>query len=260
MIIDAHAHVYPDSIAPRASGGIAAFYDMPVRFDGRVDTLLRLGDEAGIDRALICSVAVTPAVVGNINQFIAKTVREHPGRFIGFATLHPDSADLRGDFERAMGAGLVGVKLHADFQRCALDDVRTYRVFEIIAGRAPILMHIGDRRYSYSHPAQAAALLRAFPEATVIGAHLGGWSEWDEACEELIGFQNLYVDTCSSLYELAPARAKEIIRRFGCERVLFGADYPMWDPGVEIGWLRGLGLTEGEERLILGENAFRLFP
>ncbi|MBO7761812.1 MAG: amidohydrolase family protein, partial [Clostridia bacterium] len=42
-------------------------------------------------------------------------------------------------------------------------------------------------------------------------------------------------------------------------RVMFGSDYPMWDPGKELEILLSLGLSEEEERLILGENAIRLF-
>lgn len=34
MIIDAHAHIFPDKIASRAADGISSFYDIPVRFDG----------------------------------------------------------------------------------------------------------------------------------------------------------------------------------------------------------------------------------
>ena len=31
MIIDAHAHIFPDKIASRAADGISSFYDIPVR-------------------------------------------------------------------------------------------------------------------------------------------------------------------------------------------------------------------------------------
>jgi hypothetical protein len=47
MITDAHAHIYPDIFASRAAAGIAAFYGMPVRFDGRLETLIRLGTQRG---------------------------------------------------------------------------------------------------------------------------------------------------------------------------------------------------------------------
>jgi predicted TIM-barrel fold metal-dependent hydrolase len=40
--------------------------------------------------------------------------------------------------------------------------------------------------------------------------------------------------------------------------VLFGSDYPMWDPGVELDYLKKLGLSASETELILHENAERL--
>lgn len=256
---DAHAHVYPDAFAPRATAGIAAFYGLPVRFDGRVDTLTELMDRAGIGRALVCAVATTPASVGSINRHLAEVVRASNGRLAGFAAIHPESADVPGDVARAVDSGLRGVKLHPDFQRCPLDGEATLRAFEAFAGTLPALIHLGDARYDFSSPARAARLLRTFPEAAVIGAHLGGWTRWEEGAEALSGFPNLYVDTSSSLYELAPDDARRLIRRFGADRALFGSDYPMWDPGEELNRVRALGLTRAEEDSILFGNADRLF-
>lgn len=81
---------------------------------------------------------------------------------------------------------------------------------------------------------------------------------WDEAIECLAG-RNLYFDTSSSLFALEPERAAEIIRNFGVEKVLFGTDYPMWTYEDELLRFDRLGMTEKERRLILYENACRLF-
>lgn len=50
MIIDAHAHIFPDKIASRAADGISSFYDIPVRFDGSVGQLLEINRKAGVDQ------------------------------------------------------------------------------------------------------------------------------------------------------------------------------------------------------------------
>ena len=71
MIIDAHAHIFPDKIASRAADGISSFYDIPVRFDGSVGQLLEINRKAGIDRAIVQSVATVPEQVHNINNFIS---------------------------------------------------------------------------------------------------------------------------------------------------------------------------------------------
>ena len=93
MIIDSHAHIYPDKLARKAARSIGDFYDIDMDLDGTVDMLLKVGDEAGVDKFLVHSVATTPHQVRSINSFIAKSVSEHPDRFIGFATLHPGCGD-----------------------------------------------------------------------------------------------------------------------------------------------------------------------
>lgn len=257
MIIDVHCHIFPDAIAERASVNIAKFYDLPVRYDGKVSTLFRLGGEAGVSRYVVHSVATSPTQTGHINDFIAQTALENPGVVTGFAAMHPDHPDMAGEVERALGLGLKGFKIHPDIQQIALDDRRLYKLYELIEGRVPLLAHTGDSRYDYSHPKRMAKVARDFPRLTFICAHLGGWTQWDEAEGELAD-SGVYVDCSSSLYALSPERARQIIRRFGAERVLFGTDYPMWTPKTELDRLYALGLKPREMEMILHENAERL--
>ena len=127
MIIDAHAHIFPDKIASRAADGISSFYDIPVRFDGSVGQLLEINRKAGVDRAIVQSVATVPEQVRNINNFISEQVRLHPEQLIGFGALHPDFPDIAGETERIISLGLRGIKLHSDFQRFNIDDPKAFR-------------------------------------------------------------------------------------------------------------------------------------
>lgn len=256
MIIDFHTHVFPDAIAQKASDSIARFYDIPTLFDGRLSTLLEIGAAAHVDHYVVHSVATSPAQTPSINTFIAGVCRDNPN-VSGFATIHQDQEDMAGEIERALQMGLKGVKIHSDMQRAAMDDPRLFKLYEIIEGRVPLLAHTGDCRYDYSNPGRLLHVLDAFPRLTLIGAHFGGWSVWREAAEALKG-RNVYVDCSSSFYALTPAESLALIRSFGAERVLFGSDYPMWDPGVELDYLKKLGLSASETELILHENAERL--
>ena len=101
--------------------------------------------------------------------------------------------------------------------------------------------------------------METYTELTVIGAHFGGWSVWDEAAKELPGYNNFYVDCSSSFYALSPEKSLELIRLYGADRVLFGTDYPMWVPKDELRFFNSLGLTEKEKELILYRNAQKLF-
>ena len=257
-IIDSHCHIYPDRIAEKASASTGEFYHMPSRLDGKLSTLLLRGGRAGIGHFVVQSVATSPHQVAGINRFIAGAVAENPEKLTGLGTLHPDSDSMEGDVEELLRLGLKGVKLHPDIQGVAIDDPRMERIYALCEGRLPILMHTGDSRFDYSNPNRMKPILEKYRDLTVIGAHFGGWSVWEEAAAMLCGYEQFYVDCSSSLYAMPPEKARELIDVYGVDRVLFGTDYPMWEPEAEIDLFMRLPLTEDEREAILARNASRL--
>ena len=259
-IIDFHAHIFPDKIAERASTGIGDFYDMTTFNTGTVADLKERLYENSICGCVVCSVATVAEQVGNINNFIAETVADSDGLFIGFCSLHPTMSEIELDNEinRAISMGLSGVKLHPDIQKFEADGASACKMYEVIDGRLPVLIHAGDSRYNFSSPARIAEALNGFPKMTMIAAHFGGWSEWDEAVLVLAGKENLYVDSSSSLYTVTPKKAREYISSFGEERVLFGTDYPMWDIQEELKRFYRLELNDSAREKILSGNAEKL--
>lgn len=259
-VIDSHCHIYPTKIAKPAVTSTGRFYDMTALGDGTVDSLLQIGKSAGIDRFVVQSVATTPHQVKSINQFIANEVLMRPNKLIGLGTLHPDSDDLKGDLEHIKELGLRGVKLHPDIQKFKIDDYRLLKIYELCEiENIPILMHTGDYRFDYSNPNRLVPILDIYKNLTIIGAHLGGWSVWDEAVEKLSSYKNFYVDSSSSLYELPIERATQIIRTYGAEKVLFGSDYPVFSPDIELKRFLALPLTDSERKMILSENVIKLY-
>ncbi len=258
-IIDCHCHVYPDKIAAKAVQGIGDFYSIPMEMDGTLATLKKEGAKAGITHYVVFSVATKPAQTASINRFIADTVAASSGTMTGLGTLHPDSEDLQGDVEQILALGLKGVKLHPDIQGFKIDDYRCLKIYELCEGRLPVLMHTGDHRYDFSNPNRLKPVLEIFKNLTVIGAHFGGWSIWEEAAPQLCGYENFFVDCSSSLYALSPETAKGLVRTYGAEKVLFGIDYPMWKPSEELARFHALGLTPEEEDKILWQNAQKIF-
>lgn len=260
FVIDAHCHVYPDKIAVIASGNTDRFYDTVSKHDGKVGTLLDLKEESGIDHFLVQSVATTPKQVQRINQFIADTVNNSNGIMTGLGTLHPDSADLKADVMQIKELGLHGVKLHPDIQQFKIDDYRCLKIYELCEQEnLPILMHTGDNRYDFSNPNRLLPVIKIFDKLTLVAAHLGGYSVWEEAVQKLAGIKNLYFDCSSSFFWLNPKRAKEIIEIYGTDRVLFGSDYPMWSPKAELDTLLSLGFADDDLKMILSENAKKVY-
>lgn len=256
-IIDIHAHVFPDKIAQRASDSIGTFYDLRMDADGTLTTLLQKEEAAGVAHACIHSVAITARNVQPINSFIASAVLQTPERLTGFAAIHPDYPDLPGLLDEVKKLGLKGFKIHPDMQHFALDEPKVMDMFAMIEGQLPIIIHTGDPRYQYSNPPQMKKVLDAFPHLQCVCAHLGGWGEWVSAVETLSGYENVWVDTSSSLYAISPEQAVRVIRGYNPERVLFGTDYPMWDPKKELERFERLPLTLREKEAILEENPTR---
>lgn len=257
MIIDAHTHIYPDKIAVKAAQNISDFYDLRVLYDGAVSTLLKVGNSAGIDKYVIHSVATLPRHAASINKFIARTVEANPEKFIGFATLHPESKCIAEDIEHAIGLGLRGIKLHPDFQKFNADSPKAMQMYEAIAARLPVLIHTGDKRTEFSKPYRIVNVAKAFPGLDIIAAHLGGWSEWGNCAEELAG-AGVYVDTCSCQAYLEPSRVRELIDIFGIDKVIFGSDYPMWDAGEELEMLSKILVTHEEREKVFYLNFEKL--
>lgn len=261
-IFDAHCHIYPTDLAPRAVEGIDQFYDgLRVKHcDGTTSALLKIGREAGVSHFLVHSVATKPHQVSSINRFIASEVAASNGAFTGLGTLHPDSEDVEGDFNELVSLGLRGVKLHPDFQRFPADDPRAMAIYELCqAAGLPVLLHTGDHRFDFSNPPRVANALRAFPRLKFVGAHFGGWSVWDEAARTLADFDNIAVDASSTFYAVGREKGRELIRIWTPDRVMFGTDYPMWAPQPDIDCLLGMGLGDGDYQKIFWDNAAALY-
>ncbi len=259
-IIDAHCHIYPDKIALKATKATENFYQLTeTKLDGTVSMLKDVGKKAGICHFIVQSVATAPSQVSSINRFIASTVEENKGLMTGLGTLHPDSDDIKRDVDEIIALGLKGVKLHPDIQKFKIDDYRCLKIYEECEGKLPILMHTGDSRYDYSNPNRLKPILDIYNNLTVIGAHYGGWSVWEDAAKELHKYKNLYVDSSSTSYELGNEEILKLINMYGEDKILFGTDYPMWTPEVEVERFLSLDLGEKANKKIFSENAAKLF-
>ncbi len=232
-IVDMHAHVYPEKIAEKATRSVGEFYHIPMEAQvGTVAQLCALREKTAITHNVVCSVAVKPQTVTSINDFIAASCAADQ-TLLGLAAMHQDFEDVEGELQRAQSLGLLGVKLHPDTQCVNMDDPRLMRVYEVCERRSiPLLIHCGDYRYDYSHPLRLQRILHEFPQLRVCAAHFGGWSVYDLALE-FLEHENCFLDVSSSMRYLGLRRSRELIEDYGPDRIMFGSDFPMWNPGDE---------------------------
>lgn len=260
FVIDAHCHVYPEKIAKLATSHTDNFYGVVSFNDGTIKDLLIKGKDAGVDHFIIQSVATTPHQVKSINEFIAKNVLENPTKLTGLGTVHPRSEDMIGDLNHLKELGLKGVKIHPDIQGFKVDDDGYKKMFKYCEdNNLAVLIHTGDYRYDNSNPNRLVPLLKEFSNLTVVGAHFGGWSIYEKACEKLKAFNNFYVDCSSSFYYIDKQTAKNIILDYGTDKVLFATDYPMWNIKNEIDTLLSLELSNQDYKKLFSENAKKVY-
>ncbi len=257
-IIDFHSDVYPDAIAQKAANSICDFYELDGGgMNGTVSALLERGKQAGIERFVVLPVGLKPGHVAHINDFIAGQCREHP-EFYGFGTLHAAMDDITGELSRVASLGLKGIKFHPDTQLFNIDDPRLFPAYEMMQDKMMLMLHMGDKRYDYSHPRRLRRVLELFPRLQVMAAHFGGYSVYDEAMEQLSD-KDCFMDISSSLMFMSREKAVSLINHYGAERLVYGTDFPLWDPLVEVPRFLDLPLTLAQKEQIAYKTAEGLF-
>ncbi len=253
-VIDFHCHVYPDAIAPKAAASVRQFYSLgDDTMDGTVESLLRYGKEAGVDSYLILPVSLRPERTRHINEFILSQLEQHDC-FYGYGTIHAGMENLCEEVEFIMDKGLKGIKMHPDSQVFALDDPRLFPAYDMIQGKLPVILHMGDQRYDYSHPQRLRRLLEQFPKLQVIAAHFGGYSMYETAAE-LLSDKDCFFDVSSSLMFMEEGVAEKFINHYGADRFVYGSDFPMWNPAKEMARFKALKLTDRQFEQISHETA-----
>ena len=100
-------------------------------------------------------------------------------------------------------------------------------------------------------------VIQKIPDFTCIAAHLGGYSEWEDARRELSG-TNVHRHS-KLLFAVTPEQARKSIEHFGVDHTMFGTDFPMWSPKEELERFFALGYGEEDKPEDAFENFARLF-
>ena len=216
-----------------------------------------------MEKCVVLCAATAPAQVIPANNYAITLQKEHADRVIAFGTVHPGYENWEAELKRIKAAGIRGIKLHPDFQSFWLDDPRLLPIFEAAQKDFVFEIHIGDRTTPAQNPScpyKLAAILRQFPGMRVIAAHFGGYRMWAHALDALAGnrFENLWFDTSSTTPFATPLLAKKILGAVPRDRILFGTDWPLYDPVEERQRLQRLASLKDAERETIMSNATSL--
>lgn len=276
MVIDLHAHIFPDKMAAATLSKLSSVSHVRPFTGGTADGLRVSMKQAGIDRSVVLPVATKPEQVTSINDQ-AVQLKEEEG-LIRFGCIHPDFPQWKQELDRIAAQGVKGIKIHPVYQGTDLDDIRYLRILER-AGELGLIVvtHTGiDIGYPSEQRCTPRMALRAVEQVgpvTLVLAHMGGWRNWEEA-QELLPQASVYLDTSFSTGKITPlddgyygpkdlllmdeTAFVQMVRLFGAKRILFGTDSPWTEQKESLEWIAALPLMEEEKRAILGENARKL--
>lgn len=283
MIIDFHTHIFPDKIAEKTIESLGSLAGVKAATDGTLKGLLEFMEKTGVDKSVIMPVCTKPEQFDNINRFAKKINDTYDGRLLSFGGIHPDCENPKEKLKYIQSLGIPGIKIHPDYQRVMIDDIRFMRIMEYASELGLIILthagiDIGLPDPVHCPPDKMRKVLDTIKPKKMVLAHLGGWKQWEEVAEHLVG-ENVYLDTAFMFGVGVKAREDKqgisdsltqhinyieqdmfmkIVTKHGTNKILFATDSPWSDAAAGIGYIKNLPLSENAKTLILGENASEL--
>ncbi len=260
MLIDFHTHAFPEKIAEKAleklsfvSGGLIPYTN------GTFSDLKRLLAQSGIDKAVVLNIATNATQQKNVNDFAA-FINDNETIF-SFGSVFPDSPDALYELERIKDMGLLGVKLHPDYQRFFVDDEKMKPIYKKIGQLGLITLFHAGQDYGFPPPygATPERMEKALSwfESPVVAAHLGGKGYEEEVLKRLCK-KDIYFDTAFSFGTIPKPYVQKIIETHTPDKILFGTDTPWHNAEMEMRLVKSLGLSKDDFDKITYKNAEKL--
>ncbi|MFH1477264.1 MAG: amidohydrolase family protein [Verrucomicrobiota bacterium] len=258
-VIDFHTHAFPDELAARAVPQIAGQAGVPAFLDGRVASLLRSMDRAGIERSVVCSIATKPAQFRKILDW-SKSVRSD--RLILFPSIHPAAPDVLEQIRMIQAEGFPGVKIHPYYQEFYLDEPRMEKIYECMRECGLIVFcHTGFDvafpRVRRADPERIWKVVAKFPGLKFVATHMGAWENWDEVERWLIG-KPVLLETSFAIPYCGAEVARRLLMAHPADYILFGTDSPWAGQVEEIELVKTLKLPADRQQKLFYANACRL--
>lgn len=276
MIIDSHVHLFPTKeVGKMVLENIKSETGVDYYSYGTPEEYLEDMEKSNIDKAIMVSFSPDNQLK-NMNFWttaITKPGKNRPAKYPMFIPFISVSPTMKGrtpikELEHKYKWGMKGLKIHPVAQGFAPDDTRMWPVYEwLVKHDLPVTAHSGtnvDGSSKYGEPNRWIPVLEEFNNLKLILAHLGN-GFWDQTIEIADRFEGVMFDTAIAIsYIDAPTtlddeEAVDLIKTIGSDRILFGSDYPWINPERDIKRINSLSIQDKDKKLILGENAVKLF-
>ena len=260
MLIDFHTHAFPEKIAERAIAKLSfASGGLKPQTDGTLSSLKERMQKGRVDVSVVMNIATNPYQQKNVNDFAASINNKKD--IFAFGSVHPDAPDALEELERIKELGLLGVKLHPDYQGFFADDEKMKPIYKKISSLGLITLFHAGFDYGFAPPygctPERMEKALSWFSAPVVAAHWGGLSCGDGVLKHLCG-RDIYFDTSFGYGTQPKYYAQKIIEKHGSDKILFGTDTPWHNVDMEMRLLCSLELSEKEMENITYNNAKNL--
>lgn len=241
FVVDGHMH----------NGRVSKFYS---HFDHYRD-LIRQMDAIGI-RCGIVSNLWTTGELWKAHPELVEMCSAYPGRFYGYLAPNPNAGNFREELnEYAKLSCFVGIKLHpVEHKKDFLCEDYRYAYSFAAERKLPVLLHTwGIQEIRRFHQ-----IAEDYPDTTIILGHSGGEEDAvAEAIRVAAEHANVYLDTaCSYVWHGA---VEAMVQGASANKILFGSDAYWNSMEAAVGRIAFANISEEDKKLILGENAKRIF-
>jgi len=243
----------------RWSHGALADGDVPL------ERTIAAMDEGGVSVGLLCAWWGPRGPLIS-NDEVAASVRRHPDRFVGVASvdLHRPMAAVR-ELRRAVrDLGFRALRVVPWLWNLPPDDRRYYPLYaECVELGIPFCLQVGHTGpLCPSEPGRPIPYLDhvalEFPELVIVGGHIGyPWTA--EMISLAVKYPNVYIDTSAYTVRRYPAELVAYLRGHGRKKVLFGSNHPAWPARQCLEGFATLELSPDVAELFLHGNAERVF-
>jgi len=281
MIIDSHVHLFSAKVIENVSQKTGMVERLRLRVEGAeeritVDKLKQTMHRAHIDTCLLLPTAGKDGVA-KTNERYWKITRETTG-VLTAGTLHPGYPDNPAEIERFKDRGIKGIKFSSFSQGFALDAPKTIDLFDRLhrenQDRDNPFFVVLDTFYEAHRffgtssqytttPKRIGPLVKQYPGIPFIAAHMGGLTApFEDICSYLPPSPNLFLDTSNAAHTLSKPEFIHLLKTHGPGHVMFGTDWPWFDPAAELalisGYLEEAGFSMKDKDAVFGGNIARL--
>lgn len=262
MIIDFHTHIFPDAIAEKSIAALSKVSGITASTNGTLQGLLDSMDRSGIDMSVIMPVVTKPSQFHTVNIFAQHVNETYTGRLLSFGGIHPDSENYKEELRIIKDLGLPGIKIHPDYQKVMIDDIRYMNIIDYASELDLIILthagvDIGLPEPIHCTPQRLRKVLDIVKPEKFIAAHMGGWKLWEDVYEYLVG-ENVYLDTAFSMDYIEPDMFMKIWKAHDQKKILFASDSPWGEVGKEVAAIKTLPISDVQKADIFANNAKRL--